>query len=127
MADYNRQPIPNVFVVDLSFRYRYTKTIRGETAHTLEPYLLLRNFLDRQYAYRTDYTMPGFNVLARLKVGNLGVCEGTGCKARPPHSHRGRDRTVCGVLQRQPAAMVIATHDLGFAKRLCSRFVMLEK
>jgi outer membrane cobalamin receptor len=69
MADYDRQPIPNVFVMDLAIRYRYAKSTRGVQAHTLEPYLLLRNFLDRQYAYVAGYTMPGFNVLVGLKVG----------------------------------------------------------
>jgi outer membrane cobalamin receptor len=66
MADYDRQPIPNVFVMDLAVRYRYTSPARGTL---LEPYLLLRNFLDRQYAYVAGYTMPGFNVLVGLKVG----------------------------------------------------------
>jgi cobalt/nickel transport system ATP-binding protein len=36
-------------------------------------------------------------------------------------------QVLARLLQRQPAAMVIATHDLDFAKRLCARFVMLEK
>jgi cobalt/nickel transport system ATP-binding protein len=31
------------------------------------------------------------------------------------------------LLQKQPAAMVIATHDLDFARRLCTRFVMVDK
>jgi hypothetical protein len=36
---------------------------------TLEPYVFLRNFLDRRYAYVAGYPMPGFNVLVGLKVG----------------------------------------------------------
>lgn len=49
-------------------RYRCTSWERG---FTLEPYLLLRNFLDRQYAFVEGYPMPGFNVLLGLKVGLL--------------------------------------------------------
>jgi hypothetical protein len=48
MADYERQPIPDAFVMDLAVRYRYTSRQREVT---IEPYLLLRNFLNRQYAY----------------------------------------------------------------------------
>ena len=66
MADYGRQPIPGVFVMDLAVRYRYTSRQRGIA---IEPYLLLRNFLNRQYAYVVGYPMPGFNVLMGLKVG----------------------------------------------------------
>lgn len=66
MADYSRQPIDDVFVMDLALRYRYTSADRGLT---LEPYVFLRNFLDRRYAYVEGYPMPGFNVLAGLKVG----------------------------------------------------------
>ena len=65
MADYGRQPIPDVFVMDLAVRYRHTSRQRGMT---LEPYLLLRNFLDRSYAYVAGYTMPGFNILLGLKL-----------------------------------------------------------
>jgi outer membrane receptor protein involved in Fe transport len=66
MADYRRQPIPDVLVLDAALRYRRTLAERGIT---LEPYLVLRNFLNRRYAYLVDYPMPGFNVLAGLKVG----------------------------------------------------------
>jgi hypothetical protein len=66
MADYGRQPMADVFVMDLALRDRYTS---GERRVTVEPYLLLRNFLDRRYAYVQNYPMPGFNVLAGLKVG----------------------------------------------------------
>jgi len=68
MADYGRQPIADVFFMDVAVRYRYTKSAKGETIHTIEPYLLLRNVLDRRYAYVTGYVMPGFNVLAGLKI-----------------------------------------------------------
>ena len=68
MADYERQPIPNVFVMDVAVRYRWSKRVSGERLHALEPYILLRNFLDRQYAYVAGYTMPGFNVFVGLKV-----------------------------------------------------------
>ena len=66
MADYRRQPIPDVFVMDLALRYRYASPARRLT---LEPYLLLRNFLDRRYAYVAGYPMPGFNALLGLRVG----------------------------------------------------------
>jgi outer membrane cobalamin receptor len=66
MADYGRQPMSDVFVMDLALRDRYTSV---ERRLTIEPYLLLRNFLDRRYAYVQNYPMPGFNVLAGLKVG----------------------------------------------------------
>ena len=36
-------------------------------------------------------------------------------------------RSLANVLRDLHAAMVIATHDLGFAKRLCTRFLMLEQ
>jgi len=64
MANYRRERIPDVFVMDATVRCRY----RGG-AVTLEPYLQLRNFLDRRFAYVEGYPMPGFNVLAGLKVG----------------------------------------------------------
>jgi hypothetical protein len=66
MADYGRQPMADVFVMDLALRDRHTSV---ERHLTIEPYLLLRNFLDRRYAYVQGYPMPGFNVLAGLKVG----------------------------------------------------------
>ena len=65
MADYAREPIDDAFAMDLSLRYRYTSPVRGVA---LEPYLFLRNFLNRQYAYVADYPMPGFHALAGLKV-----------------------------------------------------------
>jgi outer membrane cobalamin receptor len=66
MADYSRQPIDDVFVMDLALRYRFSSV---EGGWELEPYVFLRNFLDRGYAYLEGYPMPGFNVLAGLKVG----------------------------------------------------------
>lgn len=68
MADYSRSPIPDVFVMDLAFRYRHMRSVQGQTSVSIEPYLLLRNFLDRRYAYVDRYTMPGFNLLAGLKI-----------------------------------------------------------
>jgi outer membrane cobalamin receptor len=65
MADYARQPIPNVFVMDLAVRYRH---MAAQRRAVVEPYLLVRNFLDRQYAYVAGYTMPGCNVMLGLKV-----------------------------------------------------------
>lgn len=66
MSNYGRDPIDDVFAMNLAVRYRYTSKKRG---FTLEPYLFLRNFLDRRYAFVEGYPMPGFNVLAGLKLG----------------------------------------------------------
>ncbi len=66
MGDYGRKPIPDVFVLDLALRYRFTA---AERDLTLEPYLMLRNLLDRKYAYVESYPMPGFNALLGLKLG----------------------------------------------------------
>ncbi len=66
MSNYGRDPIDDVFFMDLTFRSRYTSASRKLT---VEPYLLLRNFLDRTYAYIVGYTMPGLNVLVGLKLG----------------------------------------------------------
>lgn len=65
MADYARQPIDDAFVMDLAVRYRYAP----ESGPSLEPYVFFRNFLDRRYAYVEGYPMPGFHVLAGLRVG----------------------------------------------------------
>ena len=65
MGDYSRDPIADVFVMDLSLRYRCSWLDRGLA---LEPYVFLRNLMDRRYAYVRGYPMPGFNVLAGLKV-----------------------------------------------------------
>jgi outer membrane cobalamin receptor len=69
MSNYSRDPIADVFFMDLAFRYRFQRVAQGQTSTSFEPYLLLRNFLDRRYAYVDKYTMPGFNVLAGLKIG----------------------------------------------------------
>jgi outer membrane cobalamin receptor len=66
MSNYHRNQIEDTFSMDLAFRYRYTQ-IQRQT--TIEPYLFLRNFLDRDYAYVENYPMPGFNILAGLKIG----------------------------------------------------------
>lgn len=66
MADYERQPMDDVLVFDLSLRYRYKEP---DSKLMLEPYLFLRNMFDHQYAYIAGYTMPGFNLLLGLKVG----------------------------------------------------------
>ncbi len=66
MSNYGRDPLDDPFAMNLAFRYRYTSSERG---FTLEPYLFLRNFLDRRYAFVEGYPMPGFHVLAGLKVG----------------------------------------------------------
>ncbi len=66
MGDYARQPIDDVFVMDLTLRYRHQALERGAA---LEPYLLVRNLLDRRYAYVEGYPMPGLNALVGLRIG----------------------------------------------------------
>lgn len=66
MADYGRQPLDDVFVLDLALRYAHRLSDR---ALLLEPYLLLGNLLDSRYAYVEGYQMPGFNLLAGLRIG----------------------------------------------------------
>jgi iron complex outermembrane receptor protein len=77
MADYGRYPMADVFFMDLALRYRHDATTTTPWLHGLEPYILLRNLLDRRYAYVgaympgsnevAAYTMPGFNVFAGLR------------------------------------------------------------
>jgi outer membrane receptor protein involved in Fe transport len=55
----------DVFVADATLRYRRNLP---ERQITLEPYVVLRNLLDQRYAYVQGYPMPGFNVLAGLKI-----------------------------------------------------------
>jgi len=66
MSNYHRDPLDDVFFMDLTLRYRYNSK---STKYTVEPYVLLRNFLDRRYAYIEGYTMPGLNLLVGLKLG----------------------------------------------------------
>jgi cobalt/nickel transport system ATP-binding protein len=40
----------------------------------------------------------------------------------PPAKHQ-----LARLLQSQSAAMLVATHDLDFARRFCTRFVLLDK
>lgn len=65
MGNYSRDPIDDVFVMDLSLRYRYGSSQRGVA---LQPYLYLRNLLDSRYAYVEGYPMPSFNLLAGLRI-----------------------------------------------------------
>ncbi len=66
MGDYSRQPIDDVFVMDLTLRYRHQSLERGTS---LEPYVLVRNLLDQRYAYVDGYPMPGMNALVGLRIG----------------------------------------------------------
>jgi len=66
MGDYARQPIDDVFVMDLTLRYRKQALERGTS---LEPYLFVRNLMDRRYAYVEGYPMPGLNALVGLRIG----------------------------------------------------------
>lgn len=66
MDNYSRNPMDDVFYIDGSIRYRY---ILSGRKISIEPYLILRNLLDNQYAFVEGYTMPGFNILAGVKIG----------------------------------------------------------
>lgn len=65
MADYGRKPMPDVFFMDVDVRYRFADPGKG---HAVEPYLVLRNVLNRRYEFIQGYEMPGFNVQVGLKV-----------------------------------------------------------
>ncbi len=65
MNNYSQDPIDDVVVLNLSIRARQEDTDRGVV---IEPYVVLRNLTDRRYAYVKDYTMPGFNALAGLRL-----------------------------------------------------------
>lgn len=65
MNNYSQDRIDDVFVLNLALRARHEMPERGIV---MEPYLALRNLLDSRYAYVKDYTMPGFNALAGLRL-----------------------------------------------------------
>ena len=65
MGNYSTDPLPDVFVLDLSARARLE---RDERDGLLEPYLMVRNLLDARYAYVMNYPMPGLNAMAGLRV-----------------------------------------------------------
>ena len=63
--NYDRDPLDDVFFIDLALRYPWDFPARR---FTLEPYLLVRNLLDLEYEYIRGYRMPGLNFLGGLKV-----------------------------------------------------------
>jgi iron complex outermembrane receptor protein len=65
MDNYSRHPISDVFAMDLALRYRYSAWEKG---WAVEPYLFVRNVLDRDISYIEGYPMPRLNVLVGLKV-----------------------------------------------------------
>jgi outer membrane cobalamin receptor len=65
MNNYSQDRIDDVFVLNLALRARHELPERGIV---MEPYVALRNLLDSRYAYVKDYTMPGFNALAGLRL-----------------------------------------------------------
>lgn len=62
--NYWRDPLGDVFFLDLSLRYGY----RFPGGVELEPYLLVRNLTDSRHEYIRGYPMPGVNALAGLVV-----------------------------------------------------------
>jgi hypothetical protein len=65
MGNYKRDPIADVVSLDATVRYRLSLVNRGMV---LEPYLILRNLLNRPYAFVEYYPMPLFHILIGLKV-----------------------------------------------------------
>jgi len=63
MANYQREPLADVFVLDLSLRYEWQQAPGRPRV-----YLHLRNLLDRPYAYVAEYPMPGLDALAGLEL-----------------------------------------------------------
>ena len=63
--NFERGTMPDVFFMDLSFRYRALLP-RGIT---LSPYLIARNLLNARYEYIEDYPMPGLNAMVGLELG----------------------------------------------------------
>ena len=64
MNNYSRNPMDDVFFMDLALRYQYTTR-----AWSAGPYIYLRNILNRTYEYIAGYPMPGFHVLAGIRLG----------------------------------------------------------
>ena len=62
--NYSRDPIADVFFLDLALRYSY----RLDAGVSFEPYLLLRNLTNNRYEYIRDYPMPGINALLGLRI-----------------------------------------------------------
>jgi iron complex outermembrane receptor protein len=65
MANYGRQPMADVFAMDLSLRARFNASTQSPS---IEPYLLVRNVLDQRYAYVANYPMPGLNILLGITM-----------------------------------------------------------
>jgi len=64
MNNYKRDPLDNVFFIDVSARYR----THGRGGIQLEPYCIVRNMLNSRYEYIHYYPMPGINFLAGLTL-----------------------------------------------------------
>jgi outer membrane cobalamin receptor len=65
MNNYGEALLDDVFVLNAALRARRELPDRRIV---IEPYVALRNLLDSRYAYVKDYTMPGFNALAGLRL-----------------------------------------------------------
>ena len=105
--------------------------------------------LERRRVPRAEARAKAVEVMALLGIGNLASCS-------PHHLSQGQRQRVAlagalvsapplllldepsasldpvgkeelaGLLDAQEATMLIATHDLGFARRICRRFVILD-
>lgn len=64
MNNYSRDPMNDVFFLDFTLRLRLKK----RAGYRIEPYLNVRNITDNRYAWVLNYTMPGINILAGLKM-----------------------------------------------------------
>lgn len=65
MSNYHRDPIPDVFFLNMRISDRYRPD--GAT-YSFEPYLVIQNLLNRKNAYIKDYPIPGITILAGLAL-----------------------------------------------------------
>jgi outer membrane receptor protein involved in Fe transport len=60
--NYSRDPLHDVFFLDLDLRYAFENL-------GLSLFLVARNLTDHRYAYIDRYPMPGFHLFGGLEVG----------------------------------------------------------
>jgi outer membrane cobalamin receptor len=64
MNNYRRDPIDDVFFIDMTIRAA-TQTARGIT---IEPFAIVRNIADTEYEYIEHYTMHGINGICGINI-----------------------------------------------------------
>ncbi|MBN2718506.1 MAG: TonB-dependent receptor [Deltaproteobacteria bacterium] len=65
MSNYKTDGIDDVFFVDAQVRYRFKA---AKNNHAFEPYLQVRNLLNRSVSYVEDYPLPGIHIMVGLKL-----------------------------------------------------------